>query len=56
MTGFAVSIWALEKIGDLSDFCAIGRISSERNPFFSELNGGLVKRQTPMLNRYGPFL
>jgi hypothetical protein len=36
-------------------FCVIGKVSSERNPFFSKLNGELVKRQTPVLNRHGPF-
>jgi hypothetical protein len=28
-------------------FCVIGKVSSERNPFFSELNGELVQRQDP---------
>jgi hypothetical protein len=40
----------------LSDiFCKRHNII-ERNPFFSKLNGELVKRHSPVPNRHRPFL
>jgi hypothetical protein len=35
-------------IGPVRFFCVIGKISSERNPFFAKLNSELVQRQTPI--------
>jgi hypothetical protein len=37
-------------------FCVIGIVSSERNPFFSKLDGELVERQPPFLELVNYFV